>query len=143
MGLQIELLRESFEAAVEAEGLVTTRFYELLFERYPAVRPLFSRHDPARQQKMLQESLLAVLDRVEDGAWLTETLGNMGRQHIDYEVTEEMYPWVGECLIAALAEVLGDRWTDAHEQAWTEAYWAISGFMIEGARKAALEASAS
>lgn len=43
-----------------------------------------------------------------------------------------MYPWVGECLIATLAEIAGD---DA-EAAWEEAYDQIAGIMLEGAREA-------
>ncbi len=29
----------------------------------------------------------------------------MGAKHLDYGVTNEMYDWVGECLVATLAEV--------------------------------------
>lgn len=48
---------------------------------------------------------------------------------------EEMYGWVGECLLAALAEGLGDDWTPAVEAAWSAAFGAIAGAMIEGARE--------
>ena len=140
MGLNVALLRESFETAVENEGRVTTRFYELLFTRYPQAEELFGRNARENQEKMLQESLVAVLEHVEDGAWLQETLTAMGRKHILYDVTEEMYPWVGECLVAALAEAVGDDWTDEHTAAWVEAYGAISGIMIEGARAAPAQA---
>jgi hemoglobin-like flavoprotein len=133
MSLNAALLRESFSAAVEREGQVTARFYELLFSRYPQVKPLFSRNAPAKQQEMLQEALLAVLDHLEDGAWLEETLGNMGQQHVAYEVKAEMYPWVCECLIAALADAASDSWSAPHEQAWTEALSAVSQLMLAGA----------
>lgn len=136
MSLNAQLLRESFETAVEKEGLVTTRFYELLFTRYPQAQRLFGRNAAENQQKMLQESLVAVLDHLDDSDWLTETLGAMGAKHVDYEVTPEMYPWVGECLIAALAESLGESWTDEHTQAWTEAYGAVSSLMLAGAMRA-------
>ncbi|MEZ6188851.1 MAG: globin domain-containing protein [Planctomycetota bacterium] len=134
MGLNAALLRSSFELAVEREGTITRRFYELLFERYPQVRPLFAKNAAEQQQRMLQEALLAVLDHLDDGAWLSETLGTMGRVHVDYQVTAEMYPWVGECLIAALAEAVGEAWTPAHEAAWAEAYGAVSGLMLAGAQ---------
>lgn len=138
MALNEALLRESFDLAVEQEGVVMTRFYELLFTRYPQSQALFGKNAPEAQQKMLQDALLAVLDHLDDATWLGETLGNMGIVHISYGVTDEMYPWVGECLIAALAEATGPAWTSAHEAAWAEAYAAVSGLMLAGAERAAL-----
>lgn len=143
MSLDVPLLRSSLEAAVEKEGLITRRFYEILFSRYPQAEPLFGRNSRENQAKMLQESLVAVLEHVEDSEWLTTTLHAMGRKHVLYEVTEEMYPWVGECLISTLAEAMGDAWTDQHTEAWSTAYGAISGLMIEGQRAAAAEAPTS
>lgn len=134
MSLNADLLRSSLSDAAEREAIVTARFYRILFTRYPQVEPLFGRNSRENQQKMLQESLLAVLEHVDDPQWLSETLGAMGAQHVDYEVTEEMYPWVGECLIAALAEILGDDWTPEHQQAWSDALGAVSSLMIAGAR---------
>ncbi len=136
MALKIELLRNSFETAVANEGIVTTRFYEVLFSRYPQVKRLFGRNAEKAQAQMLQESLIAVLEHVEDPEWMSSTLKAMGKKHVSYEVTPEMYPWVGECLIVALSEAVGPSWTDEHTEAWGEAYGAISGLMIEGAEAA-------
>jgi len=46
-----------------------------------------------------------------------------------------MYGWVGECLLVTLEEILGEAWTPRVAAAWTEAYGAISGAMIQGARE--------
>lgn len=137
MSLNVELLRSSFELVLEREPKVTKRFYEILFDKYPQAKPLFSRNTPEKQQQMLAEALVAVVDHLEDAAWLQDTLHGMGAKHIEYGVTDEMYDWVGASLLATLAEVAGDAWTDELAQAWTAAYGAISGMMIEGARKAA------
>ncbi|MDF2697744.1 MAG: putative hemeoglobin, partial [Labilithrix sp.] len=51
-------------------------------------------------------------------------------------VTDEMYDWVGDALLATLAEVAGDAWTPRVAEAWQDAYAAISGLMMEGARRA-------
>jgi hemoglobin-like flavoprotein len=135
MGLNADLIRSSLGVVVEREEHITPRFYELLFSRYPQVKPLFSRNAPEKQAKMLQDSIVAVVDHIEDGEWLTETLGNMGAQHVDYEVTDDMYPWVGECLLATLAEIAGDDWTPEVAKAWEDAVGAIAGLMIAGAQK--------
>ncbi|MGZ3455882.1 MAG: globin domain-containing protein [Polyangiales bacterium] len=136
MGLNAELLRGSLAVVVEREPQITKRFYEILFERHPGARPLFSRNAPERQQKMLQDAIVAVVDHLEDATWLKDTLGALGRKHIDYGVTREMYGWVGGSLLATLAEIAGDAWTLEVAGAWTEAYGAITALMLAGAEEA-------
>jgi len=136
MSLDTALLRQSLELVAAREPHITKRFYEIFFERYPVVRPLFSRNAPERQQKMLQDAIVAVVEHVEDGPWLEQTLTAAGAKHVDYGVTEEMYPWVGECLLATLAEIAGPEWTPPVAKVWAEAFSAISGLMIRGARSA-------
>jgi hemoglobin-like flavoprotein len=141
MGLNVPLLRSSFDLVVERQPRLTARFYEILFERHPQARALFHRRPLEVQQKMLHEALVAVLDHVEDAAWLSDTLHRMGAQHLEYGVTDEMYDWVGASLLATLAEVAGDDWSDELKEQWGLAYGAISGLMKEGARNAMLMAA--
>jgi hemoglobin-like flavoprotein len=133
MALNGTLLQSSLELVVSRRPEITPRFYEILFERYPQARPLFGRNSAENQAKMLQEAIVAVIDHVEDAEWLTSTLGAMGRKHVDYGVTPEMYAWVGESLIATLAEIAGPDWTPEIEAAWTEAFGAIRSLMLKGA----------
>jgi hemoglobin-like flavoprotein len=132
MSLDVDALRESFDLVVEKEPVVATRFYPILFERYPQVKPLFGRHSGDEQQKMLTDMLARVIEHVEDPEWLTTELAALGRRHVQYEVTAEMFPWVGECLVATLAEVAGDAWTPRYEKAWIEAYGAITALTLAG-----------
>jgi hemoglobin-like flavoprotein len=141
MSLNVSLLRSSFELVVERQPQLTLRFYDILFTRYPQVKPLFGRNSSANQAQMLTSALVAVLDHLEDGPWLAETLGAMGKKHVDYGVTEEMYGWVGASLLAAIAEAAGDDWSAELEAAWSAAYGAIAGLMQAGAHS--LEARAS
>ncbi|AKV04273.1 Putative hemeoglobin [Labilithrix luteola] len=134
MSLNAAVLRESLELVAQREPLITKRFYEILFDRYPQVQPLFSRNAPERQQKMLQDAIVAVVEHVEDSEWLKQNLTAIGSKHVDYGVTPEMYGWVGASLLATLAEIAGPAWTAEVEKAWTDAYGAISGLMIEGAK---------
>lgn len=136
MGLDATVLRQSLELVASREPLITKRFYEILFQRYPQVQPLFSRNAPEKQQKMLQDAIIAVVDHVEDATWLKENLGAIGRKHLDYGVTPEMYGWVGASLLATLKEIAGPDWTPPVEKAWTDAYGAITGLMLEGAGNA-------
>jgi hemoglobin-like flavoprotein len=131
-----DLLVQSIGWAAEREPVITRRFYEILFARYPQVQPLFGRNSGDAQARMLQDAILAALDHIEDGAWLTETLGALGARHVAYGVTDEMYGWVGECLIATLAEHCGDRWSNDHHAAWGRTYGALTGLALAGAARA-------
>lgn len=133
MSLNVPLLRSSFDLVVERQPQLTTRFYEILFARYPQVKPLFGRNSAAHQAQMLTGALVAVLEHLEDGPWLAQTLSAMGKKHVDYGVTNEMYDWVGASLLAAIAEAAGADWSAELESAWASAYGAIAGLMQAGA----------
>lgn len=133
MGLNVDALRDSFELVIEREPTVTKRFYEILFERYPRVKPLFNQVRIAEQQKMLAAALTAVLDHLEDAPWLSHHLAGLGARHVVYGVTPLMYDYVGECLVATLAEAAGDEWSRDYEVAWVEAFGAIRNLMLAGA----------
>ena len=137
MSLNVNLLRQSFALVVERQPRLTSRFYEILFARHPEARPLFGSGSTEKQAAMLQEALVAVMDHLEDASWLEQTLAGLGSKHAGYGVTDEMYGWVGDSLLATLAEVAGDAWTPELERAWSDAYGAIAGLMRNGARKAA------
>jgi hemoglobin-like flavoprotein len=136
MSLNVSVLRQSFDLVVEREPHLTKRFYEIFFERYPEVKPMFRRNAPEQQQKMLTETLVAVLDHLEDAQWLQTNLAALGRKHVDYGVEEHMYPWVGESLISAMSEVAGDEWNDQIADSWAAAYRAITEMALAGAREA-------
>jgi hemoglobin-like flavoprotein len=134
MSLDVIALRDSFALVVERAPDVTARFYDVLFARYPEVRVLFGRNSRQKQEEMLTKALIAVIDHLEDPSWLGGTLEALGRKHVGYNVTEDMYDWVGECLLITLSDVLAADWTPRVAKAWAEAYGAISGAMIKGAR---------
>jgi hemoglobin-like flavoprotein len=130
MALNVSLLRESFEVVATANPNFISRFYEILFARYPQTRAMFPPGGQARQAEMLTGALVAVLDHLEDAPWLQDTLGALGAKHVDYGVTREMYDWVGASLLATLAEVAGPAWTPELNAAWAEAYGAIVSLML-------------
>ncbi|MEM6994245.1 MAG: globin domain-containing protein [Myxococcota bacterium] len=132
--MNVELLRSSFALVVEREPELTRRFYEIFFADYPQVRSLFGRRSERAQQEMLRDALAAVIEHLEDGEWLTDTLGELGRKHTGYGVTTPMYDWVGASLLKTLAEVAGDAWSDELAAAWAEAYGVIASAMQAGAK---------
>jgi hemoglobin-like flavoprotein len=142
MALDVTLLRSSFDLVVGRAPDLTARFYAIFFARYPQVKPMFGRNAPERQQEMLTQALVAVLDHLEDAPWLASALRALGAKHVEYGVRDEMYAWVGESLLATLAEVAADDWSPALEKAWGDAIGAIAGLMLEGAKEARDRAAA-
>ena len=132
MTLDATILRDSFDLIIDRRPDLTLRFYEILFERYPALAPMF-RRDRGAQAKMLAGALAAVLDHLEDAAWLQTTLARLGAKHVEYGVTSAMYDQVGEALLATLAEAAAEDWTPAVERQWMLAFAAIASMMQLGA----------
>ena len=131
--MDAELLETSLALVDTPDDGLTTRFYAILFERYPAVRPMF-REDTAHQAKMLRSAIISVVDHLDDPIWLTETLGELGARHASWGVMAQMYDAVTECMVAAMAEIGGADWTPYMTDAWVEALNAVSGLMLLGYR---------
>jgi len=132
MQLDATLLRDSFTLVLDRRPDLTMRFYEILFERYPALAPRFSRAREAQAQ-MLGQAIGAVLDHLDNAPWLSNTLGTLGRKHTGYGVTDEMYDQVGDALVATLAETAAEAWTPRLAAQWTAAYGVIASLMKAGA----------
>jgi hemoglobin-like flavoprotein len=130
MSLNVPLLRSSFELVTTRQPDLTHLFYDELFTRYPQAKPLFNENNRAKQEKMLTDALVAVLDHLEDAPWLVNTLAGLGQKHVGYGVTAEMYSWVGESLLATIAKVAASDWSKELEEAWTAAYGAIVSMML-------------
>ena len=129
--MDAELLETSLALVDTPDDGLTTRFYAILFDRYPTVRPMFS-EDMGRQAKMLRSAIVSVVDHLDDPTWLTETLGELGARHASWGVVALMYDAVTECMVAAMAELGGDAWTSQMTDAWIEALDAVSGLMLLG-----------
>ena len=118
----VRLLRSTLELTLSQDDSFPTMFYERLFAAHPEVRGLFHRSSPGAQNKMFAQKLTALVDHIDDPAWLGRELGTLAANHRSYGVTAAMYPWVGEALISTLREACKDAWTSEAERAWTEAY---------------------
>jgi hypothetical protein len=59
---------------------------------------------------------VAIVDHIEDPQWLEREAAALGASHIGYGVTPEMHEWVGDALIATIAEACGEHWSPAADQ---------------------------
>jgi methyl-accepting chemotaxis protein len=137
MSLNVALIAETFERAKKENGGATAlgmRFYERLFEKYPAVRPLF-KTPPEEQHKKLMASVGAIVATVTQPEKMLPYLHAMGVRHIAYGTENAHYPAVQENLVAVLAEHLSKEgeWTAEMEENWNAALKVISDVMIAAA----------
>ena len=135
MGLDIELLEQSFQAVAPKGEQLAARFYERLFQKYPAVRPLFTKVNITRQQKKLLSALVLVIGNLRKPDKLKPVLLDLGAKHVGYGAEPAHYAAVGENLLAVLQEFAGPAWTNEVRQAWVEAYDFIKHIMLEGAEQ--------
>jgi hemoglobin-like flavoprotein len=125
------LLRDTLELTLARDDTFPAGFYTRLFASHPDVRALFHRHSPGALRKMFAQKLTALVDHVEDLAWLSRELATLAANHASYGVTAEMYPWVGDALIETLAEACGEAWSPEAEQAWRDVYAAVTRAILD------------
>ncbi|GAB2791984.1 NO-inducible flavohemoprotein [Halomonas shantousis] len=122
-------------APVVAEHLdtITQRFYPLMFERYPDVKALFNASHQASgaQPRALAGAVLAYVQLRQDPRDTRSLLAPIVGKHIALNIRPDQYPIVGECLLSAVAEVLGDAVTPEVADAWGALYEELAGHLIE------------
>jgi hemoglobin-like flavoprotein len=133
MSLNVELLESSFAQIKDRQAEFTEFFYTNLLNNYPEVKPLFNNIHMDKQQEKLFQSLVITVDSLRTPDVLTGALKGLGTRHVKYGVLPEHYPMVGSSLLKTFAFCLQDAWTPNTEQAWIEAYGAITQLMLEGA----------
>ncbi len=132
---QITLVQSSFERVGADLPTLATRFYQELFSRDPALRPLFTT-DLALQKVRFAEKLTEI---VRSFPRLDVLLGHtraLGARHAGYGVRVADYDAVRDALLGALAAVLGDGFDAPTREAWTTAYNLVAETMLEGAASA-------
>ncbi|MFT7414770.1 MAG: methyl-accepting chemotaxis protein [Methylophagaceae bacterium] len=127
----VELLEESFAVLALQGNALAARFYQLLFENYPDVIPLFSAVSPDEQQKKLLASLVLLVQNLHKPELLGEYLKGLGARHVHYGVIAEHYPLVTETLLSVMEEFAGDVWTAAVKQAWQSTLDTITATMLQ------------
>ncbi|SEK75482.1 NO-inducible flavohemoprotein [Halomonas daqiaonensis] len=122
-------------APVVAEHLdaITQRFYPLMFERYPQVKPLFNQahQQDGDQPRALAGAVLAYVGLRQDPQQARGVLATVVSKHVSLGIQPDQYPIVGECLMAAIGEVLGEAVTPEIATAWSGLYEELAGLLIE------------
>lgn len=141
MELDVRALETSFDLVAPRGEELMDEFYSRLFERAPAVRPLFANTDLQRQKAMLLGTLVLLRKSLHNLDRIVPRLQTLGARHVAYGAQPEHYAIVGEALIEAMATIAGPAWTSEHESAWHKAFAIVAAAMLDGANAVSVEAA--
>jgi len=130
---QKALIRDTWRQVVPIADTAAAMFYDRLFALDPSTRSLFQSADMAAQRQKLVQALALVVASLDDLAELMPVLEDLGRRHLRYGVVDGDYQTVGEALLWTLEHGLGEAWSPAAADAWTEAYTLTAGVMRRAA----------
>jgi nitric oxide dioxygenase len=111
---------------------ITEVFYPLMFSRYPVVKAYFNQAHQAEgsQRRALANAVVAYASNLDRLEVLEDAVALIVHKHASLNVLPEHYPIVGECLLAAVKEVLGDAASNEVLGAWGEAYQQLADILI-------------
>lgn len=129
----IEIVKSTVPALKEHGLEITTKFYNNMFEKNPEIKELFNmdRQASGEQPKALAMTVLAAAQNIDNLGALLPAVRKIGEKHCDRKIKAGHYPIVGENLLIAIKEVLGDAATDEVLEAWGNAYNEIAKIFID------------
>ena len=129
---QIELVQSSFEKVRPIAPVAAEMFYNRLFELDPDTKGLF-KGDIKVQQRKLMDTLEIMAKGLSVQEVILPALRELGKRHVGYGVKPEHYATVGSALLWTLEKGLGEEFTPAVKEAWSEAYGLMTSVMQEAA----------
>ncbi|KAL2831448.1 globin-like protein [Aspergillus cavernicola] len=119
--------------ALEKHGVeITTLFYRDMLSKHPDLNNIFNRAHQAtgEQPAALAHAVWAYASNIDHPEALAPAVSRIGHKHASLGVTADQYPIVGEHLLAAMKQVLGDAVTEPVLDAWKAAYEQLAGIFI-------------
>ena len=119
---------------LEQHGVdITTHFYKRMFTNHPELKNVFNQSNQreGRQPQALAASVYAAAANIDNLESILPVVHLIAHKHRALGILPEHYPIVGENLLAAIKEVLGDAATDEIIEAWADAYGVIADVFIQ------------
>jgi nitric oxide dioxygenase len=128
----IDIVKSTVPVLEEYGTTITKTFYKNLFAAHPELLNVFNRtnQEKGRQQNALAHAVLAAAKYIDNLEVIVPVVKQIAQKHRSLTVRPEHYPIVGEHLLGAIKEVLGDAATDEIIDAWAKAYGAIADTFI-------------
>ena len=126
----IKLVKESTPLIGANAENITSRMYEILFSKYPETKPLFE-NAQSDQHKKLAGAIAAFATNIDNLGALSNAVEKMATMHVATNVKPIHYPMVGDALLTAMHDILGESFTELHKQAWGEAYGFLGDILMK------------
>ncbi|MCE7989920.1 MAG: hemin receptor [Caldilinea sp. CFX5] len=128
----ITLVQQSWQSIAPIAPQAAELFYQNLFAADPSLKALF--HSDMRDQgHKLMKIIGAAVNKLDDTATLLPIVTALGRRHAGYGVQAAHYQTVGAALLTTLGQGLGDAFTPAVKDAWSEVYGLLAEIMVAAA----------
>ena len=132
---QVGLLAESWNAVAGRREEIARTFYQVLFERHPELRSLFTRVDMRAQYEKFAGMVDEIVRLRSAPRDFVKSAVLLGQRHAAYGVTRDQYAPAGAVLLEVLASALGPAFTPAVREAWSEGYLLTSSIMSRAAER--------
>jgi len=111
---------------------ITANFYQRLFTANPQLLNLFNRpnQQSGTQQNALAEAVIAYAKNIDNLEALSPAIKRITHKHRSIGVSAELYPTVGEHLLAAIEDVLKLPKQHPALEAWAQAYQFLANAFI-------------
>lgn len=129
----IDIIKSTVPVLQEHGLTITKTFYQNMFRDNPELLNIFNHtnQQQGRQQTALANTVLAAAIHIDNLQAIVPTVIQIAHKHRSLGVLPEHYPIVGENLLKAIKEVLGDAATDEIIDAWAQAYGVIADIFIQ------------
>ncbi|MDM5196649.1 NO-inducible flavohemoprotein [Fictibacillus enclensis] len=129
----ISIVQSTAPVLKEHSKEIGRRFYTLLFEKAPDLYNIFNQTNQKRglQQEALGYAVYAAGEHITNLDAIKPVIERISQKHRAIGIKAEQYPVVGETLLQAVKDVLGDAATDEIIGAWGRAYGYIADAFIE------------
>lgn len=129
---KVKLVQDSFALVVPIKETAAEIFYGKLFEKDPSLKALF-KGDMKEQGAKLMTMIATAVNGLTNLDAIVPAVQDLGKRHVGYGVTDEMYDTVGAALLETLEAGLGDAFTPKVKEAWTEVYTVLATTMKDAA----------
>lgn len=130
-----DAVEKSLEIAGERGGDLTEAVYARLFERQPAMRPLFWRDTKDTVKgEMLMRTFEAILDFVRDRQFADHLIKTEVVNHAGYDVPPDVFATFFGLIAEVVREACGPAWTPAMADAWRRMLVDLDSYVEHPAR---------
>lgn len=125
---QIGLVQSTWAKVVPIKETAAELFYGKLFELDPSLRALF-KGDMKEQGRKLMTMINVAVGSLNNLGSIVPAVKDLGKRHAGYGVQAAHYGTVAAALLWTLEKGLGDAFTPAAKEAWTETYTVLATTM--------------